>query len=266
MCNGRCQHPNRPVSAEKPKTIKMEIRGIDQGVSMYDESNSAHQFSLKDISVQADSEARLDAQMQTSVIEMRSHVDQTSLQGQSIPIQTSEIDRKSAKLQTFYDDGTRIEMACQTDPKICKPRTPMKKSTRMQTEKPRPAIDKYKDDWVEAIVFKRAVKFEATKRDLPYEEVETDDEDEFIEHGLDDDFGDNVTPDQRDRSGTYLRLENQTTDQIAQNTIGEVDIGTGEIGGIRNSIDLFSESAMSPASVSYNRGYSNLGFLKSFHE
>ena len=182
MCNGRCQHPNRPVSAEKPKTIKMEIRGIDQGVSMYDESNSAHQFSLKDMSVQADSEARLDAQMQTSVIEMRSHVDQTSLQGHSIPIQTSEIDRKSAKLQTFYDDGTRIEMACQTDPKICKPKTPMKKSTRMQTEKPRPAIDKYKDDWVEAIVFKRAVKFEATKRDLPYEEVETDDEDEFIAH------------------------------------------------------------------------------------
>lgn len=51
MCNGKCQHPNRPVSAEKPKTVKMEIRGIDQGVSMYDESNSAHQFSLKDISV-----------------------------------------------------------------------------------------------------------------------------------------------------------------------------------------------------------------------
>ena len=74
-CNGKCQHPNRPSSADKPKTVKMEIRGIDQGVSMYDESNSAHQFSLKDMSVQADSEARLDAQMQTSVIEMRSHVD-----------------------------------------------------------------------------------------------------------------------------------------------------------------------------------------------
>ena len=53
----------------------MDIKGIDQGVSMYDESNSAHQFSLKDMSVQADSEARLDAQMQTSVMEMMSHVD-----------------------------------------------------------------------------------------------------------------------------------------------------------------------------------------------
>lgn len=41
-CNGKCMHPNRPASAEKPKTVKMEIRNPDQGVSMYDESNSAH--------------------------------------------------------------------------------------------------------------------------------------------------------------------------------------------------------------------------------
>ena len=112
-------------------------------------------------------------------------------------------------------------MACQTDPKICKPKTPMKKSTRMQTEKPRPAIDKYKDDWVESIVFKRAVKFEATKRDLPYEEVETDDEDEFIEHGLDDDFDNPLGSADKvnEKDPILLQLNRQTTTQIAKNTL-----------------------------------------------
>ena len=43
------------------KTIKMELREIEDPKSMYDESNSAHQFSKRNISIQADSEARLDA-------------------------------------------------------------------------------------------------------------------------------------------------------------------------------------------------------------
>ena len=50
----------------------MELREVQDPVSMHDESNSAHQFSLKDMSVQADSEARLDAQMQTSAIDVAS--------------------------------------------------------------------------------------------------------------------------------------------------------------------------------------------------
>lgn len=45
---------------------------------MHDESNSAHQFSLHDISVQADSEARCDIEMQTSAIDYKSVVNQTS--------------------------------------------------------------------------------------------------------------------------------------------------------------------------------------------
>ena len=49
---------NRPASAEAPKKVRMELREIEEPVSMIDESNSAHQFSLKDMSVQADSEAR----------------------------------------------------------------------------------------------------------------------------------------------------------------------------------------------------------------
>lgn len=42
---------HRPASAEAPKKVKMELREIEEPVSMIDESNSAHQFSLKDMSV-----------------------------------------------------------------------------------------------------------------------------------------------------------------------------------------------------------------------
>ena len=37
----------------------------------------------------------------------------------------------------------------------------------------------YKEDWVHSIVFKKAVKDEAIKRGLPFEEVETDDDEEY---------------------------------------------------------------------------------------
>ena len=50
----------------------MELREVQEPISMHDESNSAHQFSLKDMSVQADSEARLDVAMQTSAIDYAS--------------------------------------------------------------------------------------------------------------------------------------------------------------------------------------------------
>lgn len=68
----------RPVSAEPRKTVKMELREVEDAVSMMDESNSAHQFSRKDMSVQADSDARRDAEMQTSQVDMKSVVNQTS--------------------------------------------------------------------------------------------------------------------------------------------------------------------------------------------
>lgn len=58
-------------------------------------------------------------------------------------------------------------------------KTPPKRSIRMQTEKPRARMDVYKEDWVESLVFKRAVKAEAIKRGLPFEEVETDEEEDI---------------------------------------------------------------------------------------
>jgi len=53
----------------------MELREVKDGVSMQDEENSAHQFSLINKSMQADSEERLDAEMQTSAIEYKSKID-----------------------------------------------------------------------------------------------------------------------------------------------------------------------------------------------
>ena len=64
----------RPASAE-PKKVKMELREITDGVSMCDESNSAHQFSMYNISIQADAAERLEVEMQTSAIEHASNGD-----------------------------------------------------------------------------------------------------------------------------------------------------------------------------------------------
>ena len=52
------------VQTPKPKgTVKMELREVEDPVSMYDESNSAHQFSLKEASAQCDKEEQLEAMM-----------------------------------------------------------------------------------------------------------------------------------------------------------------------------------------------------------
>ena len=72
-CGEKKKKLKRAMSARsKRRTIRMELRQVEDGVSMMDESHSAHQFSVKEMSVQADSEARLDAEMQTSVINMKS--------------------------------------------------------------------------------------------------------------------------------------------------------------------------------------------------
>lgn len=42
-------------------------------------------------------------------------------------------------------------------------------------------MDHYKEDWVDSIVYKKAMKAEAIKRGLPYEEYEVDDDEEAYE-------------------------------------------------------------------------------------
>lgn len=64
--NHRCQ------SAEPRKTVRMELREVVDGVSMHDESNSAHQFSMVNASV-GDSERYKEIAMQTSAIDYLSN-------------------------------------------------------------------------------------------------------------------------------------------------------------------------------------------------
>jgi hypothetical protein len=49
----------------------MELREVQEGVSMHDESVSAHQFSMRDVSVQ-DSDFKKEIAMQTSAIDYKS--------------------------------------------------------------------------------------------------------------------------------------------------------------------------------------------------
>ena len=57
-------HKKKRVQTPKPKgVVKMELREVEDPVSMYDESNSAHQFSLKEASAQCDKEEQLEAMM-----------------------------------------------------------------------------------------------------------------------------------------------------------------------------------------------------------
>ena len=66
-----CTTNHRPGSA-KVKKVKMELREIEKPISMMDESISAHQFSLQEQSVQADSEQRMDIGQQTSQVDKKS--------------------------------------------------------------------------------------------------------------------------------------------------------------------------------------------------
>jgi len=140
---------------------------------MLDEENSAHQFSLHDRSMQADSEERHEVEMQTSALEYKSHIDQTSMQNaKSAVIQTSEIDMLSAKCQVVQ--GTEVQ--CQTDPSMLeRKKTPPRKAIRLQTQRYKDVI---KNDWSESILFRTAQKSEALKRGFEeYADISSDDDD-----------------------------------------------------------------------------------------
>lgn len=90
--------------------MKLELREAQPDKLMLDEENSAHQFSLCDASMQADSEERLDAEMQTQAVDLRSGHGQTSLYaGKSNFQQTSEVSLRSARIQA---SKARTEMSC----------------------------------------------------------------------------------------------------------------------------------------------------------
>ena len=49
-------------------TVVLELRKPDAKINMADEDQSAHQFSVREQSIQADSEERLDIEMQASKV------------------------------------------------------------------------------------------------------------------------------------------------------------------------------------------------------
>ena len=67
-----CSTTHRPSSAPRNNKVRMELREVEKPISMMDESVSAHQFSLQEQSVQADSEQRMDMAQQTSNVDKRS--------------------------------------------------------------------------------------------------------------------------------------------------------------------------------------------------
>jgi hypothetical protein len=70
--------------------------------------------------------------MQTSAIIYGSENEQTSMQGARIAeVQTSEIEYKGLNVQCERDRENQIEMACQTDKKITRRRTPQKRTIKI---------------------------------------------------------------------------------------------------------------------------------------
>ena len=110
----------------------------------------------------------MDIGLQTSEVELRSMVNQTSKQDvKSLNIQTSEIEMLSNRNQTsLYGPNAPIRHTdTQTDPRITRTLTPHKKRMGTQTVKPK---DAYKEDWERSAVYRRALKEEAMKRNLEY--------------------------------------------------------------------------------------------------
>lgn len=82
--------------------IAMELRAKSEPKYFKDEENSAHQFSVRDISLQADSEERAEIAMQTSIIDLKSinqqvdiyDLDQKRDAGTQGPIRTNYLKEK----------------------------------------------------------------------------------------------------------------------------------------------------------------------------
>ena len=68
-------------------------------------------------------------------------------------------------------------MECQTDPKLTRKLTPVKRTVGYQTEKVK---DICKEDWAESVIFKRAMRNETVKRGLKYEGAVTDSEEDDV--------------------------------------------------------------------------------------
>ena len=116
--------------------------------------------------------------MQTSIVDVRSHLGQTSRQDVlSNNQQTSEVERKSFYGQTsnIGDPDAFKNMECQTDPKITRKKTPIRRAIGTQIEKPHEVC---KQDWADSLIYRRALKEETERRGLVFEGKAEDTDDE----------------------------------------------------------------------------------------
>lgn len=163
----------KPHSAPRKRDkVVLHLKEAEDDKLMVDEVNSAHQFSLMDASIQADSEDRLDAEMQTMKIDVTSKQGQTSLYGgRSNFQQTSEVSLRSAKVQAFLRE--KNESSCQTDPQMLKGKSPITKTIRLQTENIK---DIYRSDWAHSRIYIHALRSEAEKRGIKTQLADTSDD------------------------------------------------------------------------------------------
>ena len=191
------------------ETVEMELRPKSEGKSLHDEEGSAHQFSVKDMSIQADEEEKLDLDMQVTKFNASITQDITeekktrdvptrlSLSKSNTSIYNmSPVGKKVKAGLLLPREATKSEMGMQTDVssnynlgkqsikkvKMADGTTDMDSSNDNGFGERFNDPDAYKEDWYDALLFKKAMKAEAIKRGVRYDsDFSVQDEDEHIE-------------------------------------------------------------------------------------
>ena len=192
------------------ETVEMELRPKSEGKSLHDEEGSAHQFSVKDMSIQADEEEKLDLDMQVTKFNATLTQDVAEQQKlRDIPTRLSvtkshtsiynmsPVGKKPKAGLLLPREATKSEMGMQTDVT-----SNFQMSGKHSIKKVRMADgatdmdsshddgfgerwndpDAYKEDWYDALLFKKAMKAEAIKRGVRYDsDFSVKDDDEHIE-------------------------------------------------------------------------------------
>ena len=70
---------NKSLKNDLRDVVQMELKAISEPKEYDDFEQSAHQFSVRDKSLQADSEERAEIAMQTSIIDLKSHDQQVDV-------------------------------------------------------------------------------------------------------------------------------------------------------------------------------------------
>jgi hypothetical protein len=204
-------HQCKPMNIKRAKLaindrsdrVELQLRQPNEPKCMIDEEMSAHQFSNREKSIQADSEERMDADM-ISQMEMspgrvdsrsRSRTHTVKSVNLSRNVSTTSVGKVSKKLKQkdslFGAPKARLEMAVQTDGEGSQERILKSRGGRRAVKvegsddgsmgKAAIEPDIYKEDWVTSLCYKKAMKAEAIKRGKPVDsDFEVDEEEERV--------------------------------------------------------------------------------------